>query len=136
MLKELGMTFPASWDDLYIKVAQYKATHGSIHGISKSADDPILAAWIARQDEVLSRHLQGKGTRLTDDQAIKLLALGINGGRGGDVALGGGEKFLAVGKTEASRDFDERWNAMYSKLQEFKVRFCRHGSALFHLEGY
>ena len=132
MLKEVGVEFPPSWEDMYAKALQYKVQHGnSLHGVSKS-DDPILAAWVARQDEILSRHLQGKGTRLSDDQAIKLLNLGVNGGRasagGGTILFGGGAggsggsgKILAIGRTEASLDFDAKWNAMYEKLQAFKV---------------
>ncbi len=133
MLTELGVEFAPVWADMYAKALQYKVQNGnSIHGISKS-NDPILAAWIARQDEVVCRHLQGKGTRLTDDQAIKLLALGVNGGHGaaatagggGALLLGGGGgrsgKIIAIGKTEASLNFDERWDAMFAKLQEFKV---------------
>ena len=135
------MKFPPAWEDMYAKALQYKAQNGnSINGISKS-NDAILAAWIARQDEIVCRHLQGKGTRLTDDQAIKLLALGVNGGRGaaaagggggggalllGGVGSGGSGKVLAMGKSEASLDFEQRWNAMFSKLKEFKVcvKYC------------
>ena len=145
MLKEVGVDFPPSWEDMYAKAVQYKVQNGnSLRGISKS-DDPVLSAWVARMDDTLCRHLQGKGTRLTDDQAIKLLSLGVNGGRtagaaeasgGGAVLLGGGGGAggnsvgpgSAVGRTEASDDFDTKWNSMYAKLQEFKVclfPYCR-----------
>jgi len=124
---------------MYAKAVAYKVQHGNtLHGISKNSDDPILAAWIARQDEVLCRHLQGKGTRLSDDQAIKLLSLGVNGGQrgaaveggvsapaafvlGGGGTGGGSQKIIAMGRTEASVNFDEKWNAMFMKLREFKV---------------
>ncbi|KAL3760934.1 hypothetical protein ACHAWU_009613 [Discostella pseudostelligera] len=139
MLKVLGMEFPPSWEDMYAKAVAYKVQHGNtLHGISKNSDDPILAAWIARQDEVLCRHLQGKGTRLSDDQAIKLLSLGVNGGQrgaaveggvsapaafvlGGGGTGGGSQKIIAMGRTEASVNFDEKWNAMFMKLREFKA---------------
>ena len=120
MLKELGMDFPPAWEDMYVKIVQYKAQHGNIEIASDY--DPILAAWMARQNEVLGRHLQGKSTRLSDDQAMRLLALGFQGGRGGAAAVSGIDgKVNVSGKTVASRDFDVRWNEMYQQLREWKA---------------
>ena len=82
MLKEVGMDFPPAWEDMYVKIVQYKAANDGSIDIATDYD-PILAAWMQRQNEVLGRHLQGKSTRLTDDQAMRLLALGFQGGRGG-----------------------------------------------------
>lgn len=112
------MDFPPSWEDMYIKIVQYKAQNGDID-ISPDYD-PILAAWMARQNEVLGRHLQGKSTRLNDDQAMRLLSLGFQGGRGGSAAKGGGSVSVS-GKTVASRDFDARWSEMLLRLRDYKV---------------
>merc|ERR1712127_158377 len=105
---------------MYVKIVQYKAQNNG--SIEITADyDPILAAWMARQNEVLGRHLQGKSTRLSDDQAMRLLALGFQGGRGGAAAVSGIDgKVNVTGKTVASRDFDVRWNEMYQQLREWK----------------
>ena len=116
MLKEVGMEFPPAWEDMYVKIVQYKAQNNG--SIEITADyDPILAAWMSRQNEVLGRHLQGKSTRLTDDQAMRLLALGFQGGRGA-VA---GSAISVTGKSVASRDFDARWDEMLLRLKDYKV---------------
>ena len=115
------MEFAPSWDDMYAKVVQHKAKNaGSIDGIT-SDSDPILAAWIARQDDVLSRHLQGKSTRLSDEQAMRLLSLGLQGGRGKLSTNAASAPAVAGGKTVASRDFDVRWNEMWLKLKDYRV---------------
>ena len=116
LLKEVGMEFPPAWEDMYVKIVQYKAQNGNID-ISPDYD-PILSAWMARQNEVLGRHLQGKSTRLNDDQAMRLLALGFQGGRASAAAKGGAS---VTGKTVASRDFDTRWNEMLLRLKDYKV---------------
>ena len=123
MLKELGMEFAPSWEDMYAKVVQHKAQNGgSIDGIT-SESDPILAAWMARQNDVLGRHLQGKSTRLSDDQAMRLLSSGFQGGGRGSFASSA--TAAVAGKTVASRDFDARWNEMWLKLKDYKVSsFC------------
>ncbi len=129
------MEFPPSWEDQYVKLVQYKAQHGNIE---VSTDyDPILVSWMARQNEVLGRHLTGKSTRLTDDQAMRLMSLGFQGGRASSAtaalsADGGGmlrsTKVNVTGKTVASRDFDTRWNDMYLRLKDYKTEhgknFC------------
>jgi hypothetical protein len=120
MLKELGMEFAPSWEDMYAKVVQHKAQNGgSIDGIT-SESDPILAAWMARQNDVLGRHLQGKSTRLSDDQAMRLLSSGFQGGGRGSFASSA--TAAVAGKTVASRDFDARWNEMWLKLKDYKVK--------------
>ena len=127
MLSQIGMDFPLSWEDMYVKVVQYKAQNGDID-ISTNFD-PILAAWMTRQNEILGRHLQGKSTRLTDDQAMRLMALGFQGGKNGfitnaitGVAVGTGGFVNVMGKTVASRDFDAKWDEMLMKLRAYKVR--------------
>lgn len=113
------MEFPPAWEDMYVKIVQYKAQNNG--SIEITADyDPILAAWMSRQNEVLGRHLQGKSTRLTDDQAMRLLALGFQGGRGA-VA---GSAISVTGKSVASRDFDARWDEMLLRLKDYKVSGC------------
>lgn len=121
MLKELGMQFPPAWEDMYVKIVQYKAQHGDIE-ISTDYD-PILAAWMARQNEVLGRHLSGKSTRLSDDQAMRLLGLGFQGGRGSAAALAANSdgKVNVTGKTVANQDFDTRWNEMLLQLRDYKA---------------
>ena len=113
------MEFAPSWEDMYAKVVQHKAQNGgSIDGIT-SDRDPILAAWMARQNDVLGRHLQGKSTRLSDEQAMRLLSLGLLGGGRGSSA---NATAAVAGKTVASRDFDARWNEMWLKLKDYKVK--------------
>ena len=73
------------------------------------ADDAVLAKWVAKQNETLSRHLQGKGTRLSEEQVMKLMGLG----------MAGGKRSLIVQELDSQRD--ERWNEMYLKLQAYKV---------------
>ena len=125
------MDFPPAWEDMYVKIVQYKAANDGSIDIATDYD-PILAAWMQRQNEVLGRHLQGKSTRLTDDQAMRLLALGFQGGRGGAAALGGGGVdgtgtggggvvVSVTGMSAASRDFDTRWNEMYGRLVDYKA---------------
>ncbi|KAL7535298.1 hypothetical protein ACHAXR_006396, partial [Thalassiosira sp. AJA248-18] len=118
LLKEVGMEFPPAWEDMYVKIVQYKAQNNG--SIDIAADyDPILAAWMARQNEVLGRHLQGKSTRLSDDQAMRLLALGFQGGRSAMANGGGGVS--VTGKSVASRDFDARWDEMLLRLRDYKA---------------
>ena len=105
------MEFPPAWEDMYVKVVQHKARHGDVEVAPET--DPVLTAWVQRQNDVLGRHLQGKGTRLSDDQAMRLLGLGFQGGRAGPAGI--------TGRSVASRDFDARWNEMYLKLQDYKV---------------
>mmetsp|Transcript_40343 Transcript_40343/g.66070 ORF Transcript_40343/g.66070 Transcript_40343/m.66070 type:complete len:532 (-) Transcript_40343:140-1735(-) len=120
MLKELGMDFPPAWEDMYIKIVQYKTQNGDIE--ITTGHDPLLAAWMSRQNEVLGRHLQGKSTRLTDDQAMRLLALGFQGGRGGVTGgAGSGGSSGVTGKSVASRDFDVRWSEMLLRLSDYKA---------------
>lgn len=119
LLKEVGMEFPPSWEDMYVKIVQFKAQNNGSMEITQDYD-PMLAAWMARQNEVLGRHLQGKSTRLSDDQAMRLLALGFQGGRGGTAAAGGGSVSV-TGKSVASRDFDARWNDMLLRLRDYKT---------------
>ena len=57
MLKELGMEFAPSWEDMYTKLSLYKSTHGNIHNVATDGADPILASWMARQNDILGRHL-------------------------------------------------------------------------------
>ena len=110
-----------------MKLVQYKAQHGNIE---VSTDyDPILVSWMARQNEVLGRHLTGKSTRLTDDQAMRLMSLGFQGGRASSAtaALSGeggmlqSTKVNVTGKSVASQDFDTRWNNMYLRLKDYKT---------------
>jgi hypothetical protein len=108
------MEFAPSWGDFYARILQHKAMNNdSLDGL-----DPILAAWMARQNEVLGRHLQGKSTRLSDEQAMRLLSLGFQDGgrRSSNTTVA-----LSTGKSAASRDFDARWNEMWLKLKEYKV---------------
>ena len=104
MLKELGMQFPPAWEGMYVKIVQ-----GPAWCIEISTDyDPFLAAWMARQNEVPGRHLSGKSTRLSDDQAMRLLGLGFQGGCGSAAALAAnsdGKKVNVTGKTVANQDF-------------------------------
>jgi hypothetical protein len=53
MLKELGMEFAPSWEDMYTKLSLYKSTHGNIHNVATDGADPILASWMARQNDIL-----------------------------------------------------------------------------------
>ncbi|KAL9185833.1 hypothetical protein ACHAXT_003610 [Thalassiosira profunda] len=119
MLKEVGMEFPPAWEDMYLKIVQYKSQNDGSIDISHDYD-PILAAWMQRQNEVLGRHLQGKSTRLGDDQAMRLLALGFQGGRAAMSSKGGGTVSV-TGKSVASRDFDARWDDMYLRLRDYKA---------------
>ena len=127
MLKELGMEFAPSWEDMYAKISHYKSTHGTIDGIT-SDDDPLLAAWMARQNDVLGRHLVGKSTRLTDDQALQLMSLGFQGGRNSvSTILTGSDgkarirEVSVTGRAVASMIFDERWDEMWHELKKYKI---------------
>ena len=140
MLKELGMEFAPSWEDMYTKLSLYKSTHGNIHNVATDGADPILASWMARQNDILGRHLSGKNTRLTDDQAMRLMGLGFQGGRtsvstirvfdGGNSSNGegGGTKGVSLirgvsvtGRDVNSRTFDERWDEMWHMLKAYKL---------------
>ena len=82
----------------------------------------LLAVWMSRQREVPGRHLQGKSTQLTNNQAMRLLALGSQGGGGGATCCAGIRGSVGVtGKSVASRDFDVRWRNMLLRLSNYKV---------------
>mmetsp|Transcript_33806 Transcript_33806/g.73100 ORF Transcript_33806/g.73100 Transcript_33806/m.73100 type:complete len:1083 (+) Transcript_33806:113-3361(+) len=119
MLKEIGMEFPPTWEEMYNKIVQYKAQNGDIEITNDY--DPVLANWMSRQNEVLGRHIQGNSTRLSDDQAMKLLGLGFHGGRKGVTGgAGSGGSSGVTGKSVASRDFDLKWDEMWGKLRDYK----------------
>lgn len=132
MLKELGMEFAPSWEDMYTKLSLYKSTHGNIHNVASDGADPILARWMARQNDILGRHLSGKNTRLTDDQAMRLMGLGFqstirvfDGGSGNNGGEGGAKGVSLIrGVSVTGRDvrnFDERWDEMWHMLKAYKL---------------
>ena len=110
MLKSIGFNFPPRWDVMFNKLVAYKKENG--HTRVTQQDDPALAKWVASQSEVLGRHLQGKGTRLSEEQVMKLMGLGLQGGR----------RSIEVQELDSQRD--AKWNEMYLKLVAYKVSGC------------
>ena len=129
LLKELGMEFSLGWDDMYDKLVQYhhknenkkKVTAkkqnemtekdvGAKYDIDNiyprlKTNDSNLYAWTVRQSKALSRHLKGHSTRLNDEQAEKLLALGLGTSqKGGDTKNKGGRKRKGDKKEKKSSD--------------------------------
>jgi hypothetical protein len=109
LLQSIGFSFPPKWNEMYTKLVAFKKEHGHLR--VTPADDAALAQWLARQNEVLGRHLQGKSTRLSDDQVMKFLSLGVVGGRN------------VVAAQEVDVERDEKWNEMLLKLRAYKVGF-------------
>ena len=120
LLKELGMEFSLGWDDMYDKLVQHhRKNKKKVTSVKKRneitekkdvlgaeydvdiiypqlrTNDPNLYAWTVRQYKALGRHLKGHSTRLNDEQAKKLLALGLGRAsqkEGGDIKNRGGRK--------------------------------------------
>lgn len=107
MLKSLGFNFPPNWNVMYSKLVAYKSENGHLR--VSTEDDPMLAKWFSSQTEVLGRHLQGKSTRLSEEQTMKLLGLGVVGGR----------RSIEVQEHDSQRD--TKWNEMFLKLRDYKV---------------
>jgi hypothetical protein len=107
MLKSIGFNFPPKWDVMFSKLLTYKEENG--HTRVTQQDDPALAKWVSSQSEILGRHLQGKGTRLSEEQVMKLMGLGLQGGR----------RSIEVQELDSNRD--AKWNEMYLKLVAYKV---------------
>jgi hypothetical protein len=110
LLKSIGFAFPANWNIMYSKLVAFKKEHG--HTRVTPQDDEALAKWLVSQNEVLGRHLQGKGTRLSEDQVMKLMSIGLVGGR----------RSIEVQESDSQRD--DKWNEMFLKLRAYKVS-CR-----------
>jgi hypothetical protein len=115
LLKSIGFAFPANWNVMYSKLVAYKKEHG--HTRVTTQDDAALAKWLASQNEVLGRHLQGKGTRLGEDQVMKLMSIGLVGGR----------RSIEVQELDSQRD--EKWNEMFLKLRAYKAS-CRFSNVM------
>lgn len=107
LLKSIGFNFPPDWNAMYTKLLSHKKEHGHLRVAHE--DDPGLAKWVSSQNEILGRHMQGKGTRLSDEQVMKLMGIGMKGGR----------QSIEVQESDSQRD--AKWNNMYLKLREYKV---------------
>lgn len=110
LLQSIGFAFPANWNVMYSKLVAFKKEHG--HTRATPQDDEALAKWLVSQNEVLGRHLQGKSTRLSEDQVMKLMSIGLVGGR----------RSIEVQESDSQRD--DKWNEMFLKLRAYKVS-CR-----------
>jgi hypothetical protein len=106
LLKSIGFVFPPDWNDMYSRLLVFKEKYG--HVSPTEEQDASLAQWVARQNEVLGRHFQGKSTRLNDERVKKLTLVGVEGGR--KVTVDGGE-------------MDEKWTEMLYRLKEYKVGY-------------
>eukprot|EP00804_Cyclotella_cryptica_P005021 CCRYP_020359-RA/>CCRYP_020359-RA protein AED:0.10 eAED:0.10 QI:236/1/1/1/0.85/0.75/8/252/634 len=107
LLQSIGFSFPPNWNEMYAKLVAFKKEHGHLR--VTPAEDAALAQWLVRQNEVLGRHLQGKSTRLSDEQVMKFLSLGVVGGRN------------VVAAQEVDVERDEKWNEMLLKLRAYKA---------------
>lgn len=107
LLKSIGFNFPPNWNVMFAKLVSFKNDHGHLR--VTPTDDAALAKWVATQNDTLGRHLQGKGTRLSEEEAMKLMGLGMVGGK----------RSLIVNELDSQRD--ARWNEMYLKLRAYKV---------------
>ena len=79
LLTDLGMEFAPSWDEMFARVVAYKSQHGHINITSE--EDAPLTSWMAKQNHVLGRHLNGMTTRLKKEQVSRLMNVGFEGGR-------------------------------------------------------
>ena len=107
LLKSIGFNFPPDWNAMYIKLVTHRKDHGHLRVAHE--DDPTLAKWVSSQNEILGRHMQGKTTRLSDEQVMQLIDIGMKGGRHSN----------EVQKSDSVRN--SKWNSMYLKLKEYKV---------------
>ncbi|KAL7499616.1 hypothetical protein ACHAWT_007540, partial [Skeletonema menzelii] len=114
LLTELGMEFAPSWDEMFARVVAYKSQHGHINITNE--EDAALASWMAKQNHVLGRHLNGMTTRLKKEQISRLMNVGFEGGR---------KKFVSgdarvEGSSADGAGFDAKWDLMFGQLQSYK----------------
>ncbi len=102
LITGLGYVFPPSWNEMYSRLRDYKAVHGSCKVTVE--DDPQLAEWVKKQKDIMSRHLRGISAKITEDQATKLVDIGL------------------AGVPKQDKEYDTKWNAMFEQLKACKWR--------------
>jgi len=100
LITGLGYSFPPSWNEMYSRLRDYKAVHGSCKVAVE--DDPQLAEWAKKQKDIMSRHLRGISAKITEDQATKLVDIGL------------------AGVPKQDKEYDTKWNAMFEQLKAYK----------------